>query len=81
MHVERQLVFNSLALMKEAALAGIGLAYLPADEVQSHVQGGRFITLLEDRSPFYPGYWLYFPSRRQPSAAFSLLVEALRYRG
>lgn len=79
--VEGQLVFNSLHLMTEAALAGFGLAYLPAGEVWPHVETGQLVAVLEDWSPSYPGYRLYYPSRRQPSAAFTLLVEALRYKG
>jgi len=76
--VEGQLVFNGTALMLEAALAGFGLAYLPEDTAQPHIDAGRLVRVLADWCPFYPGYHLYYPSRRQPTPAFTLLVEALR---
>ncbi|HEV7658381.1 MAG TPA: LysR family transcriptional regulator [Allosphingosinicella sp.] len=79
--VEGQLVFNSIAMVLEAALAGMGLAYLPEDQVRPHLDSGRLVRLLAGWSPLFPGYHLYYPSRRQPTAAFALLVEALRYRG
>jgi DNA-binding transcriptional LysR family regulator len=64
--------------MLEAALAGFGLAYVPEDTVQEHIADGRLMRVLEDWCPAYPGYHLYYPSRRQPTPAFVLLVEALR---
>lgn len=79
-NVEGQLVFNNLALRLNAALAGAGLAYLPEDRVRDHVADGRLIRVLEDWCPPFTGYHLYYPSRRQPTPAFALLVEALRYR-
>jgi DNA-binding transcriptional LysR family regulator len=79
--VEGQLVFNGTAPMLEAALAGFGLAYLPEDAVQPHLADGRLIRVLADWCPPYPGYHLYYPSRRQPTPAFALLVDALRYQG
>ncbi len=79
--VDGQLVFNSLRQRVEAALAGLGLAYLPEDAVQSHIQHGTLIRVLEDWCPPFPGYHLYYPSRRQTSPAFALFVEALRYSG
>jgi len=79
--VEGQLVFNGTTPMLEAALAGFGLAYLPEDSVAAHIAEGRLIRVLADWCPLYPGYHLYYPSRRQPTAAFTLLVDALRYRG
>jgi DNA-binding transcriptional LysR family regulator len=78
--VEGQLVFNSLALRLDAALAGFGLAYLPEDQVQTHLADGRLIRVLADWCPPFPGYHLYYPSRRQPTPAFAVLVDALRYR-
>jgi DNA-binding transcriptional LysR family regulator len=78
--VEGQLVFNNIALILKAALAGFGLAYLPEDLVQTHLANGRLIRVLEDWSPPFSGYHLYYPSRRQPTPAFALLVDALRYR-
>ena len=79
--VEGQLVFNATAQMLEAALAGLGLAYVTEDSVQDHLAEGRLIRVLADWCPPYPGYHLYYPSRRQPTPAFTLLVDALRYRG
>jgi DNA-binding transcriptional LysR family regulator len=79
-HVEGQLTFNNLALRIEAALAGCGLTYLPEDQVRAHVAQGRLIRVLADWCPPYPGYHLYYPSRKHPSAAFATIVEALRYR-
>jgi DNA-binding transcriptional LysR family regulator len=79
--VEGQLVFNNLALRLSAALAGLGVAYLPEDQVQPHVAEGRLIRVLDDWCPPFSGYHLYYPSRRQPTPAFALLVDALRYRG
>ena len=78
--VEGQLVFNGTAPMLDATLSGLGLAYLPADTVKDHLADGRLIQVLADWCPPYPGYHFYYPSRRQPTPAFSLLVEALRYQ-
>jgi DNA-binding transcriptional LysR family regulator len=78
--VEGQLVFNGSAPMLDAVLAGFGLAYLPEDSVRPHLADGRLIRVLADWCPPYPGYHLYYPSRRQPTPAFNLLVDALRYR-
>lgn len=79
-HVEGQLIFNRPAQMLNAALAGLGLAYLLKDVVQPYLSAGRLKGVLEDWCPPFPGYHLYYPSRRQPSPAFALLVDALRYR-
>ena len=76
--VEGQLYFNTTTQMLHAALAGLGLSYLPEGLVQPHISKGRLKRMLADWCPPYPGYHLYYPSRRQPSAAFALLVEALR---
>ncbi|CAN7194449.1 LysR family transcriptional regulator [Rhizobium sp. LjRoot98] len=78
--VEGRLVFNNIALRVNAAVEGMGLAYLPEDVVQSHLADGRLIRVLEDWCTPFSGYHLYYPSRKQPSAAFVLLVNALRYR-
>jgi DNA-binding transcriptional LysR family regulator len=78
--VEGQLVFNNIALRVNAALAGLGLAYLTEDQVQEHVAEGRLVRVLGDWCPPFSGYHLYYPSRRQAAPAFALLVEALRYR-
>ena len=79
--VEGQLVFNNLALRLNAALAGLGIAYLPEDHVRTHLEDGRLVRVLEDWCPPFSGYHLYYPSRRQATPAFALLVDALRYRG
>jgi DNA-binding transcriptional LysR family regulator len=80
-HVEGQLVFNNLALRVKAALSGCGLACLPEDQVRTHISDGRLIRVLADWCPKFSGYHLYYPSRRQATPAFGLLVDALRYRG
>ena len=79
--VAGQLVFNSVFQVLNAALAGFGLAYVPEDLVQAHLAEGRLKRVLEEWCPHWSGYHLYYPSRRQSSAAFALLVDALRYRG
>lgn len=79
-HVDGQLVFNNIALRVDAALAGFGLVYLPEDQVEAHIADGRLIRVLADWCPSFPGYHLYYPSRRQPTPAFALFVESLRYR-
>src|SRR3954447_2270396 len=79
--VDGQLVFNTSALILNAAVAGFGLAYLPEQQVQRQLDSGELVRVLANWCPPYSGYHLYYPSRRQPSAAFALLVDALRYRG
>jgi len=78
--VDGQLVFNGSDQMLGASLAGFGLAYVPEGLAQPHIAKGRLRRVLEDWCPPFPGYHLYYPNRRQPSAAFALLVEALRER-
>jgi len=78
--VEGQLVFNGTAPMLDAARSGLGLAYVPEDTVQAHLADGQLIRVLADWCPPYAGYHLYYPSRRQPTPAFALLINALRYR-
>jgi DNA-binding transcriptional LysR family regulator len=78
--VDGQLAFNRIDLIREAALAGFGIAFLPSDYVEPHIAKDRLVPVLEDWSAPWPGYHLYYPSRRQQSPAFALLVEALRYR-
>jgi DNA-binding transcriptional LysR family regulator len=80
-HVEGQLTFNGTFQMLNAALAGFGLAYVTEDAVQPYLTKGRLQRVLEDWCQPFSGYHLYYPSRRQPTQAFSLLVDALRYRG
>ena len=78
--VEGQLVFNNIGLRLKVALDGLGLAYMPEDQAIEHLSEGRLIQVLEDWCPPFPGYHLYYPSRRHSSPAFALLVDALRYR-
>jgi DNA-binding transcriptional LysR family regulator len=77
--VEGQLVFNTTALILNAAVAGFGLAYLPEQQVQKNLDNGELVRVLAHWCPPYSGYHLYYPSRRQPTPAFALLVDALRY--
>ena len=78
--VEGQLTFNATSQQINAALAGLGLVYAPEGMVQPLVARGKLRRVLEDWCQPYPGYHLFYPSRRQSSAAFSLVVDALRYR-
>jgi DNA-binding transcriptional LysR family regulator len=79
--VEGQLVFNNVALMLKACAAGFGLACVLEDHITAAVADGRLVRVLEDWCPPFAGYHLYYPSRRQMSAAFALVVNALRHRG
>ena len=79
--VEGPLTFNGSYQMLNAALAGFGVAYVPEDLTQPHLARGRLKRVLEDWCPPFSGYHLYYPSRRQTTPAFALLVEALRHRG
>jgi DNA-binding transcriptional LysR family regulator len=78
--VDGQLVFNTTQPQIDAALAGLGLALLPEDELMPHIDSGKLIRVLEEWCPRFGGYHLYYPSRRQPSPAFSIVLEALRLR-
>jgi DNA-binding transcriptional LysR family regulator len=78
---EGQLIFNSLAMRLSSALDGLGVAYMPEDQVLPYVADGRLVRVLEDWCPSFPGYHIYYPSRRQQSPALALLVDVLRYRG
>ncbi|MFY1028778.1 LysR family transcriptional regulator [Pseudomonas asiatica] len=77
--VDGQLTFNNSTQILKAALSGFGLAYLPSDLVTEHVAEKRLVSLLDDWCPTFPGYHLYYPSRRQSSKAMAVLIEALRY--
>jgi DNA-binding transcriptional LysR family regulator len=79
--VEGQLTVNDIAVIRRAVLEGVGIAFIPEDYVQPHVDSGELVRVLADWTPPFPGYYLYYPSRRQQSPAFALLIEALRYRG
>lgn len=76
--VDGQLVFNTSPSMVDAALAGLGIAFLPEEEFAPHLENGRLVRVLEDWCAPFPGYFLYYPSRRQPSRAFTLVMNALR---
>jgi len=76
--VEGSLILNDMELVLRAAREGLGMAYAIEDQVTEQLESGALVRLLEDWCPPFPGYHLYYPSRRQPSAAFSLLVRALR---
>ena len=78
--VDGQLVFTSVPMIVRAAMDGYGLAFVLEDQVAASLADGALVRVLEDWCPPFSGYHLYYPSRRQPSAAFTLLVEALRYR-
>lgn len=79
--VEGQLTFNNVNAILRAAIAGFGLAFVMESHVQRHIEEGRLIRVMEDWCPTFSGYHIYYTSRREPSAAVALLVDALRYRG
>ena len=78
--VEGQVILNTSPQIVTAALDDIGIAFLPEDEFAPHLEEGRLIRVLEEWCPPFPGFHLYYPSRRHPSPAFSLVLDALRYR-
>ncbi|CAH2903896.1 MAG: Transcriptional regulator, LysR family [uncultured Paraburkholderia sp.] len=78
--VEGQTVFNNTFLMLQAALDGMGLAYVPLDVAQPHIDKGRLEPVLKDWWPLFSGYHLYYASRRQPPPALALVIDALRWR-
>jgi len=80
MRVDGQLTFNSTLPMVEAALGGYGIAYVPEDIVAGHIASGGLQLVLDDWSPPFAGYYLYYPSRRQNAPAFQVVLDALRYR-
>jgi DNA-binding transcriptional LysR family regulator len=75
-----QAIFNNALLMLDAALDGLGLCYLPLDLMQAHIAEGRLVPVLQDWWPRFPGYHLYYPSRRQMSPALALVIGALRFQ-
>lgn len=76
--VEAQAIFNTSPHIVLAALEGLGIAFLPEEEFAPHIEEGRLVRVLQDWCPPFSGYHLYYPSRRQHSPAFSLVVDALR---
>lgn len=77
--VDGPLIFNTAPPQVDAALAGLGISLLPEDELMEHIDAGRLVRVLQDWCPKFAGYHLYYPSKRQPSPAFSLVVKALRF--
>jgi DNA-binding transcriptional LysR family regulator len=75
-----QLTFNTQPQMIRAALDGFGLAFIPEDSVIAHIHRGELRSVLTDWCPTWPGYHAYYPSRRQTSRAFSLVIDALKHR-
>ncbi|HEY5721766.1 MAG TPA: LysR family transcriptional regulator [Allosphingosinicella sp.] len=78
--VEGQLVVNDIAVVRQAAVDGVGLCYLPRDYVQAQIDAGELVPVLEEWCPPFPGYHLYYPSRRQQSPALAAFIAAVRYR-
>jgi DNA-binding transcriptional LysR family regulator len=78
--VDGQIAFNDLSMSLRAAKGGLGIAFVPEDIVKPDIDAGRLVRVLADWCVPFSGYHLYYPSRRQPTPAFALLVEALRYR-
>ena len=78
--VDGQVTLNSMPLVMEAVRSGHGIAYVMEDRAQALIRCGAAVQILRNWSQPFDGYHLYYPSRRQPTPAFSLLVEALRYR-
>jgi DNA-binding transcriptional LysR family regulator len=78
--VDGQVALNDFPQIINATLAGMGLAFTLEEVVQEHIAHGRLVRVLRDWCGVFPGYYLYYPSRRQPSPAFSMIVDALRYR-
>lgn len=76
--VSGQLIFNTTVHIVDAALAGLGIAFLPEEEFGVHIKEGKLVRILEQWCKPFPGYYFYYPSRKQPSPAFSLVIEALR---
>jgi DNA-binding transcriptional LysR family regulator len=77
---EGQLVFNSIMHMMNGAIDGIGLAYVPEALAAPYIADGRLKEVLADWCPYFQGYHLYYPNRRQTSPAFAAFTEAMRYR-
>lgn len=78
--VDGQIVLNSTPHIVLAALEGLGIAFLPEEEFAPHIEEGRLVRVLEDWCAPFDGFYLYYPSRKQPSPAFKLVVDALRFR-
>jgi len=79
--VEGPLIFNDTDLMRQAAIAGLGIAYLYEDDAQDDIAAGRLVRILQSWCPLLPGYFLYHPSRRQTPPALAALISVLRLQG
>lgn len=79
--VEGQMVVNDIALVRQAAVDGLGLCYLPRDYLEAQIESEELVPVMEDWCPPFPGYHLYYPSRRQQSPALAAFVAAVRYKG
>jgi DNA-binding transcriptional LysR family regulator len=79
--VTGQITLNTSRLVVQAALDGFGIAFLPECELAEDIAAGRLVRLLEDWCDPYPGFHLYYPSRRQSSPALRVLIEGLRLGG
>ncbi|MBM7341370.1 LysR family transcriptional regulator [Pantoea coffeiphila] len=79
--VEGQLVFNTLSARIDAALSGMGVSCVPEDSVRTYIEQGKLQSVLQDWCEPFTGYYLYYPSRKQHTAAFSKLIDAVRYQG
>jgi len=78
--VDGQLTFNNSYAMIDAAVAGLGIAYIPQNIVEAQLKAGTLVQALDDWSPYFEGYFLYYPSRRQNRPVFRILADALRFR-
>jgi DNA-binding transcriptional LysR family regulator len=76
--VEGPLIFDDEGLVIDAALAGVGVAYLIGDQVASLLQAGALSRVLDDWCPPFPGFFLYYPGRRQVSPALAAFINAIR---
>ncbi|WP_158784398.1 LysR substrate-binding domain-containing protein [Pantoea sp. BAV 3049] len=77
--VEGQLIFNLLSERIDGATSGFGIAFIPEDMIREQLISGELVTVLDEWCPSFPGYYLYYPSRKQHPPAFALLIDALRY--
>jgi DNA-binding transcriptional LysR family regulator len=78
--VDGQVILNNIFQVRDAALDGLGLAYIPEDLARPYISKGQLVWVLDEWSPPWSGYHLYYPSRRQSSPAFAAMIEALRFR-
>jgi DNA-binding transcriptional LysR family regulator len=77
--VDGQLTFNSSIAMVDAVIDGLGIGYVPENVAVDDIRSSRLVQVLDDWSPIFPGYFLYYPNRRQNSPAFSVIIDALRH--